>query len=296
MTAWDAANRYQTIEDALEDFSVTLGWVLASLRGSAGLQHPDIPTMVKLLKTSNEAQRQRGIDIAVRLGRSALPELHDLLGHTRRDIRNSAGLALGQILDSSSIQFLVAGLYGNSTRAGTFRPSVDSAASSLAEFAPEQRLQALESIKYPIRPNQIQTVLNGLQSNEAYELAELLRKKGLILTDWGETDLQVLISINQDRAWPEVKALFGKRQEFKLQHLYPHLTNDRKIELLFDTMEYGVDYAYHYSWIVDAILVLKCDPNDKDALLSSLKDKITRHSGKFDERDRLLQKLAAFGE
>lgn len=291
MTAWDVTARYQTIEDALEDLSVTVGWVLASVRGAAGLQHPDVPTMIKLLKTSNEAKRQQGVDIATRLGKAALPELHDLLGHTRRDIRNSAALALEQILDSSSIPFLVAGLYGNANRPGHFRPSVDIAAHALAQFSPEQRLQALESVKYPIRPNQILTILDGLHSDEAYACAEQLRQKGLMLTDWGETDLQVFLAINEERAWPEVKALIGKRQEFSLRHTYPHLSNARRIELMLDLATDGLDDAYHYPWLVDAILVLECDSDTRHFLTETLKDNIENYSGRFEQRERLLKKL-----
>jgi hypothetical protein len=45
MRAWEADARYQTLEDALEDLSISFEWVLASLKGAAGLQHPDIPTI-----------------------------------------------------------------------------------------------------------------------------------------------------------------------------------------------------------------------------------------------------------
>ena len=123
MTAWEADARYQTLEDALEDLSVSFGWVLASLKGAASLQNPDIPTMVKLLRTSNEAQRQRGVDLAVRLGKSALLDLHELAGHGKRDVRNSCARALGLIGEDSSIPILVAGLYGNSDKPTRFRPS-----------------------------------------------------------------------------------------------------------------------------------------------------------------------------
>lgn len=291
MTAWEVTDRYQNIEDALEDLSVTLGWVLASLRGAAGLQHPDTPTMVKLLKTSNEAQRQRGIEIALRLGKSALTDLHALIGHTRRDIRNSAARALGQIRDASSVPFLVGGLYGNSTRPGQFRPSVDTAAQALGEFEAEERLRALQSVKYPIHPNQIGIILDGMDADTAYEVAEELRRKGLILADWSTTDLVVFVAINEERIWPEVKALVGKRENFKLQQVYPRLSTAKKADLLLDLVEYGVDYAYHYGWLTDSVLSLDCDSDTKEFLIEQLKQKINDHAGKFDERERLLRKL-----
>lgn len=291
MTAWEVTDRYQNIEDALEDLSVTLGWVLASLRGAAGLQHPDAPTMVKLLKTSNEAQRQRGIEIALRLGKSALTDLHTLVGHTRRDIRNSAARALGQIRDASSVPFLVGGLYGNSTRPGQFRPSVDTAAQAIGEFEADERLRAIQSVKYPIHPNQIGLILKGVDTDAAYEAAEELRRKGLILVDWSTTDLQVFVGINEERIWPEVKVLVAKRENFKLQQIYPRLSEAKKLDLLLDLVEQGVDYSYHYGWMTDSVLAIDCDSETREFLKEQLKKKIKYHAGKFDERDRLLKKL-----
>jgi len=291
MTAWETTQRYQTIEDAMEDLAVTVGWVLASLRGSAGLQHPDIPTMVKLLKSSNETQRQHGIDLATRLGKAALQDLHTMLGHSRRDIRNSVAVALAQIGDSSSIPFLIGGLYGSSNRPSQFRPSVDVAAQSLASFPVEQRLEVLDSLKYPIRPSQIQTILDGIHIKEAYRAAERLRTKGFILTDWAESDLQVFAAIDEERVWPEVKALVGKQENFRLQHIYQHLSHAKKVDLMFDMVEHGVDDAYYYGWLVDTLLVLDCDSEAKAVLIGTLKDKITAHTGKFEKRERLLGKL-----
>jgi serine/threonine protein kinase len=291
MTAWEPIARYQSLEDALEDLSITIGWVLASLRGAAGLQHPDMPTMLKLLRSTNEAQRQRGVEIAVRLGKSALPELHSLLGHNRRDIRNSAAVALAEIRDSSSIPFLVGGLYGNAGRASNFRPSVDVAAQTLAQFSQNERLEAVRALKYPIRPNQIRTILNGLSQKDAYDVASELRKREAILVDWSESDLEIFVSIDEERAWPEVKALVGRRQDFQIQQLFPHLSSARRLDLLFDLVGQGVEYSWHYTWVLDAILNLGDDVEGKHTLLEALEQRIIEHTGKFVERDRLLQKL-----
>lgn len=293
MTAWEAAVRYQTLEDALEDLSVAFGWVLASLRGSAGLQHPDIPTMIKLLKSSNEAQRQRGVEIAIRLGKSALPDLQNLLGHTRRDIRNSAAVALGEIRDSSSIPFLIGGLYGSAARAAQFRPSVDTAAQALSQFAAEDRLRALKSLKYPIRPNQIRTVLDGVPQKEAYEAVSELQKRELMLVDWSESGFEVFVSIDEERVWPEVRALVARRKDFELEHLFPRLSASRQLDLLFDLADQGVEYHWHYTWILDAVLKLDDASEAKARLLRKFEQRIRDYTGKFDERDRLLKKLRA---
>jgi hypothetical protein len=214
-----------------------------------------------------------------------------MLGHSRRDIRNSVAVALAQIGDSSSIPFLIGGLYGSSNRPSQFRPSVDVAAQSLASFPVEQRLEVLDSLKYPIRPSQIQTILDGIHIKEAYRAAERLRTKGFILTDWAESDLQVFAAIDEERVWPEVKALVGKQENFRLQHIYQHLSHAKKVDLMFDMVEHGVDDAYYYGWLVDTLLVLDCDSEAKAVLIGTLKDKITAHTGKFEKRERLLGKL-----
>jgi serine/threonine protein kinase len=292
MTAWEPVARYQSIEDAMEDLAIAAGWVLASLRGEAGLQHPDLPTMLKLLRSTNETQRQRGVEIATRLGKSALPELHSLLGHNRRDIRNSVAAALAEIGDSSSVSFLIGGLYGGGNRPSNFRPSVDIAAQALAKFAPQERLRALKALKYPIRPSQIKTILNGLPRSDAYEAALDLRKREAILVDWVESDLEIFVTIDEERAWPEVKGLVGRRQDFKIQQIFPHLSPTRQLDLLYDLSDQGVDYSWHYSWILDAMLNLGEDVVEKGLLLQALQQRILEHNGKFIERDRLLQKLS----
>jgi len=114
MTEWEPERRYQSVDEALEDAWMACGTVLATLRGAAGVRHPDLQRMMKLLRSSNALHRQSGIDLATRLGKPALPELHSLLGHARRDVRNATAIALGRIGDPESIPFLVAGLYGNS--------------------------------------------------------------------------------------------------------------------------------------------------------------------------------------
>ena len=62
--------------------------------------------------------------------------------------------------------------------------------------------------------------------------------------------------------------------------------------MLFDLVDQGVDYSWHYSWILDAVLGLGDEWVEKPLLLQALQNRILEHSGKFTERDRLLQKLS----
>jgi HEAT repeat protein len=133
MTEWEPERRYQSAEDALEDVLLATGAVLGAIRGVAGARHPELKGMITLLRSNNGVQRERGIELAVRLGTPALTELHSLLGHNRRDVRDAAAVALGRIGDLESVPFLVAGLYGTSDRASNFRPASDAAVAALGE-------------------------------------------------------------------------------------------------------------------------------------------------------------------
>jgi hypothetical protein len=73
--------------------------------------------------------------------------------------------------------------------------------------------------------------------------------------------------------------------------LFPHLSASGQLDLLFDLVEQGVEYGWHYTWILDALLKLDADADAKPALLGTLETRILEHTGKFDERERLLKKL-----
>ena len=177
MTEWDLRHRYQTVEQALEDVSLAAGVVLATLRGAAGFRNPDLQTMLRLFRASNEMQREKGIEIAVRLGKAALPELHSLLGHSRREVRNAAAAALGRVLDTSSVPLLVAALYGNSDKASTFRPAADTASDSLSHFPAEERLRAVGLIQRPVRPEQVVTIVRGMAGSAPYDAVLALKSE-----------------------------------------------------------------------------------------------------------------------
>ncbi len=96
MTAFSADDRYQRLEEAIDDLSINFGYTLATMQGGRAAANRDLPTMIKLLRSSNELHRRKGIEIARELGNEALEPLHELVGHARRDVRDAAALALGR--------------------------------------------------------------------------------------------------------------------------------------------------------------------------------------------------------
>jgi hypothetical protein len=69
----------------------------------------------------------------------------------RREVRNAAAAALGQIAASASLPYLIGALYGITDNASRFRPSADTASQALALFPPKDRLKVLDSVSQPIR-------------------------------------------------------------------------------------------------------------------------------------------------
>jgi serine/threonine protein kinase len=293
MTEWDAERRYQTIEQAIEDVSFTMGTVLATLRGAAGFRNPDLSTMTKHFRASNEVQRQRGIEIAVRLGRSALPELHALLGHSRREIRNASALALGQILDSSSIPLLVAALYGNSDKPSFFRPAADSAAEALSHFPEGERLRAVRMIERPVRPAQVVAILSGSADSAAYDTVVSLKERSLLVLDWSETELSALVAIDEDRAWPAVQDFLSTANDFRTRHLISKLSAERQRLMTRQWIERGAEYKWYADDQIETLVSAGFPAEEREELLQLIEARIRESRWKGEDKVTLLRKIRA---
>jgi hypothetical protein len=248
--------------------------------------------MEKLLRSSNDAHRQRGVDLATHLGSAALDTLHELMGHGRREVRNAAALALGEIGDSSSLGFLIGGLYGTTTSVTRFRPSADTAAEAIARFPLAKRLEAAGEIAHPVRPAQLLQILRQAPARDAYAMVLSLAKRNLILVDWSESDLDVLIGLDEDRAWPDVVALVKRRDHFKIRHVLPQLSPDHQLELVRMWLAGGINDAWYFRHLLDAVEQVNMSAAERREHLSALHTKIEGYRGGFKERDDLLARLA----
>lgn len=289
MTEWEAARRYQTMEDVMEDLSIAIGVVLATLRGTAGLRNPDLSTMLKLLRANNDLQKQQGIELAIRLGKAALPDLHDLMGHNRRDVRNAVAKALGQIGDESSIPVLVAGLYGSSEKASSFRPSCDAAAIALAQYPEPDRLRAMSMVERPIRPSQVVTVLKGTLGG--YDAATRLHERSMLLLDWVETELGVLLQLDEERAWPLAREYLAQAEDYRKRNLIPHLKGDRRREVIRDWLKKGTEYRWYLTELLGLILNSGFEEAEIETMLTTLEHNVNGAVLKLDERGKLLERV-----
>jgi hypothetical protein len=288
MTAYSPDDRYQRLDDAIEDLSIGLGTVLATMRGGRAAANRDLPTMIKLLRSSNEKHRDKGIAIAKELGDEALESLHDLLGHGRREVRNSAALALGEIKDPGSLSYLVAALYGNAKKFSTFRPSADTASKAIARYQRPLRLQACGEIRQPVLGSQVLEILHGLPANEAYPAFADLSARGLILLDWGESELKFLVRIDEDRAWPGMRVLLDARENWKVRGVLPYLSPPRQAECIKLLLP-RLDSYYDFEGILKTLQTSAMADRLKLEGLTLLLERTRAFTGRFDSRDAFIK-------
>ena len=290
MTAYSAGERYERLEDALGDLGIQIGWVLATLRGSRPAVNRDVPTMVKFLKSSNEAHRRRGMELAKDLGKEALGVLHELLGHGRRDVRDASVLALGEIADPNSLPYLIAALYGNTLKASSFRPSSDKASAAISRYPVELRLKVCGDINQPVRPSQILEIINGLPAEQAYVAISKLVERKLLLLDWTETEVELLTLLDAERAWPQVEDLFKEGNGFKLRSLLKHLPTPRKIHCIKLWLD-SLKYSWYFEDILEEVRRLETDVATEKQLLELIQSKVTNYPGSFKAREVIMKNI-----
>lgn len=291
MTAHEPKDRYESLDDAIEDLSLAFGWILATMKGARPAANADVPAMEKLLKSSNEAHRQRGILIASQLRQEALPVLHELSGHTRRDVRNAAATALGEIADPSSLPFLVGCLYGGGN-ASTFRPSADTAAGAIGRYPLELRLRACSDIVQPVRPTQLRQMLRDVSKEVAYEAMRSVMGRGMILLGYGETLLATLAEIDEEKAWPEVakQMVDGGLNGFAARDLVPVLSAGHQAELLRFWVD-GIKDRWYLEYALRSILDSRVVAKTKLELLKLLGEKTSGLQLPYAKREDLLKNI-----
>jgi hypothetical protein len=298
MTSYDPDGRYQSVEAAIIDVSLALGWVTATVRGARQPAPADTKEMVRLLRSSNGANRASGVELAVRLGPEVLSELHDLMGHGRREVRNAVASALGRIRDERSIPFLVAGLHGNSQKASTFRPTVDVAAESLSRYPPATRAKVLADLDQPIRPAQLRVLLQGFATDAAFEVVHELERRGLLLLDWSETTLQLLVAIDEPNAWKVIRKQAPGLSGWTLARLLGDLSSEHQLDLARDWMRSHRSDAWDWERMVVAITEIQARDADLKPVVEELFGRLDDFPGQPRKetglREVVVRRLGAF--
>ncbi len=293
MTAWEPADRYPQIEEALEDLSMAFGLTLATLRGVAGMKNPDVTEMSKLLRAQNLARRQQGLELAVRLGKSALPTLHSLIGHSKHDVRNWCAKALGAIADGGSVQYLVAGLYNSQTgRRSRFESFVSGAADALSLFPPDDRLRGLGSVTQPVEVSAVATVLGELRSTAAYDAVSNLRIKNFLTIDYGCATFKLLCRIDPERAWLEIED-YAKTHLNEIGSLIDGLTPARQATLLSMWINGGPDYGWRFEYMINAVGKAALENTTRTSLFDAVGRQLDSYKGDAHELRKMRTLLEA---
>lgn len=279
MTAYEPTARYQHVEDAITDAALALGWTAATMAGAARPAPKDLKEMSRLLRSANGVNRTLGVELASKLGVEALPALHDLTGHGRREVRNAAAAALAEIGDLQSVPYLVAGLYGNSQKASTFRPTIDVAAELLRGFSPGTRLDLLGQLEQPVRPAQIVELLGDIDSEVAFRVVNDLHSKGLILLDWAESHLDILVALDEERAWPLVWAESETFSGWNLSRMIVQVAPGHQVQLAERWIAAPRGDAWNWDRMVPAIVNIPVDREDLRPLLERLEKRLDEYPG-----------------
>jgi serine/threonine protein kinase len=278
MTSYEPDGRYQHIEAAIVDVALAFGWVTATMRGAREPEPADVNEMTRLLRSNNGAKRSAGIALALGLGGAALPALHDLMGHGRREVRNAAASALGQIGDERSIPYLMAGLQGNSRKASSFRPSVDTAAQALSGYSVETRLGVFRELDDHIRPQQLLDILKGFDSDASIEAVQDLHERELLFLDWGESMLDLIIEIDEAKAWPQVQE--QSSSSWTIARRLPKLTTEHQLILARDWVR--AQHGSYWDWdnMVRAVARITAPPSDLIPIIEELSSRMDEYPSK----------------
>jgi len=288
MMAFSPADRYQHVEDAIADLALAFGWARATMTGARTPAPADLKSMEKGLRSSNAVNREAAVAIAVDLGTQALPVLHDLLGHNRRDVRNAVADALGEIGDPGSVPYLVAALYGQSEKAGTFRPSADTASRALSRYSPEQRMEAARLIARVVRPQQVVELVVGMPKDDAYAIAEELDSRKMVLLDWGEPTFLLRLSIDEDRSWPELREEGPRLSGWQLNKLLPLLSTAHGDQLIGDWLRSPHNEAWSWDTMVPVIIERTYESAAmQETVFNVLDERLGHYPGQYQKGEEL---------
>lgn len=276
MTAHDPQKRYQQLDEAIDDLTwalIKMGDIAATAATSA---EADEELLRKFLHSTNGLHQEQAIEPAIRLGERALPFLHDAVGHRRVDVVAGAYRILGELAHESSIPFLRAGLYPRRTSSKPHFPSGGPAAKAIQKFAPQVRLTILGSLSDLVRAEDIEIILNGVDSREAYDQVLSLYQKGRFFSDWGiNPGLTLMLKIDANKTWPHVEDLMRRDHDFyataALEKIYPYVDMQRKQQLIDHFLTHP---ASLWSWSLRNLASLIADGDFPESYVPGALDRL----------------------
>ena len=241
MTAHSPSRRYQNIDTVIDN----LFWALVHIgipTDAPSSDEDDKNLLVKLLSSTNAANQSKAIEPAMRLGTAALPVLHEQIGNRRLDVAVAAYRILGEIANASSIPYLQAGLYPRRTAKKPQFVTGKHAAAALCNFPPEVRLNVLDSITDEVKAEDIELLIDSLNSQDCFPRLLKLYQEKKFYRDWGaQAGLSLLLRVDEENSWPIAERLMSGDGEFysfmAFRDIYPHVNVSRKRRIIDHLLE-----------------------------------------------------------
>ncbi len=168
MMAHDPRKRYRYLDEAIEEIFWARLQIGDLMDGVLSTADTDEALLRKLLGSTNRLHQEQAVKPALRLGKDALPILHEALGSRRLDIASTAYGILGEMVEESSIPYLISGLYPRRTSSKPRFPTGEAAALAIKRYAPEIRLRVIDSIADLVRAEDFAHIIEGLDPGQTF--------------------------------------------------------------------------------------------------------------------------------
>lgn len=233
MMAHDPKKRYRYLDEAIEEVFWARLRIGDLTDGAFSTADRDEALLRKLLGSTNRLHQEQAVKPALRLGKNALPILHEALGSRRLDVASTAYGILGEMVEESSIPYLISGLYPRRTSSKPRFPTGEAAALAIKKYSPDIRLKVVDSITALVRAEDIAQIIEGLDPRQALNRVSALEKAGRFYSDSDvESVTGLLLKIDEDAAWPRVEEMMSQDKDFYLwkvlKEIYPRVKVDRK--------------------------------------------------------------------
>jgi serine/threonine-protein kinase len=237
MMAHDPQKRYRYLDEAIEEIfwaRLQIGDLADEAPSTADI---DEALLRKLLGSTNRLHQEEAVKPALRLGTNALPILHEALGSRRLDVASAAYEILGEIVEESSIPFLISGLYPRRTSSKPSFPTGEAAALAIKKYPAEIRLTVLDTIADLVRPEDVAHIIEGIDPGQSFNRVVALEKAGRFHSDFDvESVTGLLLTIDEDAAWPRVEERMSQNTDLYLwrilEQIYPRVNLDRKTAII----------------------------------------------------------------
>jgi HEAT repeat protein len=153
---------------------------------------------------------------AMRLGKEAMPILHELLDHRRLQVVISAYNLLGEMADESSLPYLQAGLYPQRTSAKLRFPTAEYAANALPRYSMHARSRVISTITDQVRAQDVSIIIREMDHDTVYNHLMHLYLENKLCREWEghQESLALLLRTDEEKSWPLVEELMTKGESF----------------------------------------------------------------------------------